>query len=78
MIEFTARNGKQLSRQIDEANAALGENPITVAFGKAVSGDRLWYVHGEGGRDLKTSMRFEDLVAEVRRRFDTALECAAL
>lgn len=73
---ITARNSKQLSAQIDAANAklsAMGAEIENIGYGKAISGPKLWYVNGIGGSNLKTGLTFDALVREIDRRLTDAL-----
>jgi len=53
-FEFNARNGEQLSKQIDDSG-------LTINFG--LEGNKsTWFAHAEYGARLKTGLTFEGVV----------------
>lgn len=65
MTTFTARNGAQLSSQIDRYEAANPEG-LKFNFGRATDGT--WYVHGEFGGMLRDRLSFAEMIAEMNER----------
>lgn len=68
---FTAVNAKQLSKQLDEAEAI--QPRLCMNFGRH---DDTWWAHGADGRNPCQGLTFRDLVSLAQKRFDEAQESA--
>jgi hypothetical protein len=70
-VTFTAHSAKQLSKQIDAAEAVIPD--LSINFGR--EGNRgTWFIHGAYGSQLKTGLSFHSLVSEAQKRADCASE----
>ena len=75
-MKFTAMNSKTLCLQVDRFNSLHPSADLSVSWGR--EGKRgTWFAHGAYGRDLKTGLTFDEVVAYVQGKATAYLELEA-
>jgi len=66
---FSAANSKQLLAAVEQFNAANPDDPLHVSWGREGS-TSMWYAHDIYGSNLKTGLRFYEVVAYVNEAIE--------